>query len=118
MTGPDQGIDLDPVAAKAAGGVVYAAGVQLAATRRAGGARLASANAAKPWGNDEMGKAFEQDKGDKPGYLTTANGVLDAWKNYSELTTNLGVSIDKAVDQLTGADEAGEARVTAVLKQL
>jgi hypothetical protein len=118
MTAPDQGINLDPVAAKAAGNIVYAAGAQLATSRRAAGGRLEAANATKPWGNDEMGKAFEQDKGDKPGYLTTANGVLAAWRDYSELTSNTGVSINKAVDTLTGADEHNDGRVTAVLKEL
>jgi hypothetical protein len=111
VTSPGAGVDLDPVAARAAGRQIHHAGEQLVTARQDAGCQIASATHARPWGADEMGVAFEKGGGD---LLALAESVLDGWRRLGDRTAQLGTNIVAAADRIVAADESADARVGGI----
>lgn len=104
-------IFLDPSAAASGGRELHDAGQSLAELRRQALAGLFSASAARPWGDDEIGKAFDN------GYRPAEQQVIDAWLALAEHVRTLGDSVQDAVKDLTGTDQTSAVRVVRAYKE-
>jgi hypothetical protein len=66
-----------------------AAGRELGEQRNDSGAALAAASAARPWGDDEAGRAFERR------YRPVETQVLTAWEQLARYVESLGAASER-----------------------
>ncbi|PZM96002.1 MAG: hypothetical protein DIU79_06130 [Actinobacteria bacterium] len=94
---------LDPTRATTAARDLSAAGKRLKDLRDSDGAEIAALSSKPPWGNDDVGAAFEQT------YRTVERQVLDAWENLSAYIEGLGAAVTLTVQRnlQTDIDAAG-----------
>lgn len=104
MTGHGQRIDLDPAAALAAARRLNLAGQSLERERDASGGRIEQAGQQRPWGGDELGKAFASR------YADSATMLLLLWRDAAHRTVGLSESIVTAVAATEHVDAAAQAR--------
>ena len=102
---------LDASAAAAGGRELHDAGQALGELRQQAFAALFSASAARPWGDDEIGQAFDN------GYRPAEQQVIDAWLALADHVRTLGDSVQAAVSDLTGTDQHSAVRVTRAYKE-
>ena len=69
------------------------AGQELGAQRDGAGASLAAASAARPWGSDEAGLAFERR------YRPAEAHVLAAWEQLAQYVESLGEAAGRRTSQ-------------------
>jgi hypothetical protein len=96
---------LDPQQALDGAGNLAAAGRQYAAERAGIGAEIAAATAARPWGSDEFGQAFEQN------YRPTEQQVLQAWEQIAAYIQGLADAAAVSVHDNLEADHQASVRV-------
>ncbi|WP_155371654.1 hypothetical protein [Catellatospora vulcania] len=101
MTGQ---IDLDPAAALAAARRLNLAGQSLGRERDLSGGRIEQAGHGRPWGDDELGRAFAQR------YADSATMLLLLWRDAAHRTVELSERIATAVAATEHVDAAGQAR--------
>jgi hypothetical protein len=98
-------IELDPVHGLHSARRLAEAAARLARVRDTVGADIESAHEAKPWGDDELGTAFAAT------YSEAAARLLDAWRQATQRTLQLGADIETAVDTMVQTDEAAAERI-------
>ncbi|GAA1380413.1 hypothetical protein [Catellatospora chokoriensis] len=99
-----QRIDLDPAAALTAARRLNLAGQSLARERDLSGGRIEQAGQERPWGDDELGRAFAAR------YADSAVMLLLLWRDAAHRTVELSESIVTAVAATEHVDAAGQAR--------
>ncbi|MFC7276735.1 hypothetical protein ACFQS1_22315 [Paractinoplanes rhizophilus] len=67
------------------------AGRMLGAERESAGAAVAAASAARPWGDDEAGRAFDGR------YRTMASQILTAWEQLARYVEGLGEAASRSI---------------------
>ncbi|MEV4413441.1 hypothetical protein [Catellatospora sp. NPDC049609] len=112
MTAPGPGIDLDAVAAIDAARRLHVAGDGMIRERGLSGARIEQANARRPWGDDELGRAFAKE------YEGVSAQVLKLWGDAAHRSAALAVDVVKAVDRVRGVDQQAEAELRAVTRMV
>ncbi|GAA1643360.1 hypothetical protein ACFQY4_31350 [Catellatospora bangladeshensis] len=105
MTAPGPQIDLDAPAARDAARRLHAAGDAMARERGLSGARIEQGGARRPWGGDELGRAFAKE------YEDGAALLLRLWGDAAHRTAGLAVDVATAVDRVQGVDQQSEARL-------
>jgi hypothetical protein len=99
---------LDPELAYRAGAGLADAGAVLAKLRQDSGGRLEAASTAKPWGNDEVGGAFDAN------YAPNLVNLLAAWQDIASFVETMGVRAAEAVIATVEADVDAAAAAAAV----
>ena len=102
----DGELRLDPVRAIDGARNLAAAGEELAALRTASGAELQSRGAARPWGADDIGDAFDRQ------YAPIAAQVLAAWDSLAAHIEDLGAAAARSVQENQQADDEAGVRIT------
>lgn len=97
-------LNVDPAAATRAGQALADTGDFLIWGRRNHGGRIEAAHAAAPWGDDELGRAFANGKGDDAGYLASALMLLKGWQAAAERTEEMGRQIMRAAIEVDQVD--------------
>lgn len=108
MTTPGPGIDLDVNAAIGAGRRLHQAGESMAHERAASGARIEQAGRGRPWGDDELGRAFGKD------YEDPAGRLLALWRDAAHRTAAMGADVVTAAGGTQDVDQASHARLGQV----
>ncbi|GAA2495048.1 hypothetical protein [Winogradskya humida] len=96
---------LDPTLAGGAGRDLASAGEHLSELRSGPGAELAAMSGAHPWGNDDMGRAFERN------YRPAEDQFLQAWAALGSHVAGLGDAVIQAVREVTETDLHASVRV-------
>ncbi|MET8150008.1 hypothetical protein ACIBSW_36340 [Actinoplanes sp. NPDC049668] len=102
---PDPDLWLDPDRAASGGRDLAAAGKHLTRQRTGAGADLAGLSAARPWGTDDIGQAFENN------YRPIEQQVLEAWEKLGGYVEGLGDAVAEAVREATQTDQNASVRV-------
>ncbi|WP_144127212.1 hypothetical protein [Catellatospora sichuanensis] len=102
------GIDLDPSAALAAARRLNLAGQSLGRERALSGGPIEQAGQDRPWGDDELGRAFASR------YADGAVMLLTLWRDAAHHTIELSEGIVTAVVTTQGVDAAEQARLAQV----
>jgi len=98
MTGDELRLDALPAARR-----LGDAGRSLSAQRDGAGSALAAASAARPWGDDEAGRAFESR------YRPMEAHVLSAWAQLARYVEGLGDSAARSIRDSQDADAEVDA---------
>ncbi|OJF09391.1 hypothetical protein [Couchioplanes caeruleus] len=96
---------LDPAQAAGGGRDLAAAGRHLGSQHAEAGSEVAEMSAARPWGTDDIGRAFERN------YRPIEQQVLQAWERLGAYLEGLGDASVQAVRELRHTDEAASVRV-------
>ncbi|GGQ45483.1 hypothetical protein [Couchioplanes azureus] len=96
---------LDPGQAAGGGHDLAASGRRLAAPRAEAGSEVAALSAARPWGSDDIGQAFERN------YRPVEQQVLQAWERLAGHVEGLGDASVQAVRELLQTDQTASVRV-------
>lgn len=96
---------LDPDRVTAGGRDLAAAGKQLASERSGAGGELAALSGPRPWGNDEIGQAFEKN------YRPIEQQVLLAWEKLGLYVEGLGDAVVETVREATATDQHAAVQV-------
>ena len=107
----DGQLNLDPQRAMAGARDLAAAGKQLKTLRQSDGAEIAAASAKPPWGNDDIGAAFEKT------YRTLEQQTLTSWEKLGAYLEGLGYAAAQTVNNNIQADGEAGARVHARLEE-
>ncbi|MFI7596466.1 hypothetical protein [Actinoplanes sp. NPDC049681] len=91
--------------AAAAGRDLAAAGRHLGELRDTAGAEAAALSGARPWGNDDIGQAFERN------YRPIEHQVLQAWEKLGGYVEGLGDAVVQAVREAVQTDHTASVRV-------
>nr|BFE66988.1 hypothetical protein GCM10020092_002890 [Actinoplanes digitatis] len=102
---PDPDLWLDPDRAAGGGRDLAAASKHLTRQRTGPGAELAALSAARPWGTDDIGQAFENN------YRPIEQQVLEAWEKLGGYVEGLGDAVAEAVREATQTDHHASVRV-------
>ncbi|WP_067509668.1 hypothetical protein [Actinoplanes sp. TFC3] len=100
---PDLFLDADRAAA--GGHELADAGAALLDLFKSTGAEIAAMSGARPWGNDDIGQAFERN------YRPVEAEFLQAWEALSRHVEGLGDAMVKAVREATQTDVHAAVRV-------
>ena len=103
MTGDE--LRLDAPAADQGARRIGDVGRSLTALRDGDGSALTSASAARPWGGDEAGRAFECR------YRPVEAQVMAAWEQLAQYVEGLGDVVARAVHDDREADAAASRRM-------
>jgi hypothetical protein len=101
----DDELILDPERAHRAGVDLAHAGRVVTAERASLGARIAAASADRPWGNDEIGAAFEKN------YRGYESSILEAWRSVGAYLERLGTNVVGSVESTVETDSAAAQRI-------
>ena len=82
-----------------------AAGKHLTSERFGAGAELVGLSGGRPWGTDEIGKAFENN------YRPIEQQVLLAWEKLGAYVEGLGDAVGEVVREATATDQHSAVRV-------
>jgi hypothetical protein len=99
-------IRLEPVVARQGAQYLTDAGRQVSQARRTLGAELEDEAAARPWGHDDIGAAFQTN------YDQAVPMVLAAWPKLGEYLEYLGSAVTAAADAAVAENEAARQRMT------
>lgn len=102
---------LDPGRARRGGIDLTLAGEAFTARRAQVGGAIAAASAARPWGRDDIGAAFERQ------YRRYEDTLLRAWSGVGRGLENLGADVVRSVDNTMQADTRGAGRLDRVADQ-
>jgi hypothetical protein len=106
----DDQVFLDPQRALGAARNLVHAGDELKEQRTGAGGRIAAASAARPWGKDDIGAAFEKN------YRGFETQLLEAWQGVAEYLEGMGYVVAKAVDNTVRTDDESGNRVRGTWK--
>ncbi|MEV6598979.1 hypothetical protein AB0M36_19280 [Actinoplanes sp. NPDC051346] len=96
---------LDPGQAAGGGRDLASAGQHLTELRTGAGAEVAAKSATRPWGNDDIGQAFERN------YRPIEQQVLQAWERLGAYVEELGDASVQTVREALRTDEISSVRV-------
>lgn len=96
---------LDPDRVAGGGRDLAAAGKHLTTERFGAGGELAAISGQRPWGNDEIGQAFEKN------YRPIEQQVLLAWEKLGLYVEGLGDAVVDTVREATEADQHAAVQV-------
>jgi len=99
------GIELDPARGIHSGRRLADAAARIAHVRDTVGAGIEAAHEAKPWGDDDLGTTFAKT------YSDAASRLLDAWREATKRTIQLGEDVETAVNTMLATDEAAAERI-------
>ncbi|GGL90069.1 MULTISPECIES: hypothetical protein [Micromonospora] len=102
---------LDPSRARRGATDLSSAGAAISARRRQTGGRIAAASAKRPWGNDDIGAAFEER------YRGIEELVLRAWEGVGRRVEGLGGDAVRSVEANVGTDVGNAARFDRIPDQ-
>ncbi|MFI0792967.1 hypothetical protein ACH4OY_09735 [Micromonospora rubida] len=102
---------LDPGRARRGGADLTSAGEAVTARRAQVGDRIAAAGAARPWGCDDIGAAFEKQ------YRGFEGTLLRAWAGVGRSLKNLGEDVVRSVDNSVEADARTAGRLDRISDQ-
>ncbi|GII24111.1 hypothetical protein [Planosporangium mesophilum] len=105
---PGEEMRLDAPRAERAGTNLAQSGVELARLRQGIGAELEAATAARPWGRDSLGSAFQTN------YDKYGPQLLEAWASIASFVQSLGERAVVSVDRAVETDDASRRRITEV----
>ncbi|GAA1786874.1 hypothetical protein HC028_26410 [Planosporangium flavigriseum] len=105
---PGTEVRLDAPRAERAGANLAHAGTELARLRQGIGAELEAAGAARPWGSDSLGAAFQSN------YDTYAPRLLAAWASLASQVESLGSRAIVSVHNAVETDAASSRRMTEI----
>lgn len=103
MTEP--GLWLDPERAHRAGADLSRAGTAISAQRAGLGGEIAAASAERPWGDDDIGAAFERQ------YRGFESTVLAAWRGIGSSVEQLGEQVGDSVEASVATDVSSGRRI-------
>jgi hypothetical protein len=104
----DDELALDPARAHRGGLDLHHAGTTISASRSADGAAIAAASAARPWGRDDIGAAFEKN------YRPVETAILAAWESTGSSMEGLGAAAVRSVERSVDTDDAAGGRIAGV----
>ncbi|MGW1060989.1 hypothetical protein [Micromonospora rubida] len=102
---------LDPGRARRGGADLTSAGEAVTARRAQVGDRIAAASAARPWGRDDIGAAFEKQ------YRGFEETLLRAWAGVGRSLKNLGEDVVRSVDNSVETDARTAGRLDRISDQ-
>lgn len=102
---------LDASRARRGGADLALSGEAVTARRAVQGGEIEVASAARPWGRDDIGAAFERS------YRGIEQTVLRAWAGVGQRLTDLGVDVVDAVDASTRTDQSNAVRLDRAADQ-
>ncbi|WP_405113538.1 hypothetical protein OG559_06820 [Micromonospora sp. NBC_01405] len=102
---------LDPGRARRGGADLTSAGEAVTARRVQVGGRIAAASAARPWGRDDIGAAFEKQ------YRGFEETLLRAWTGVGRALENLGGNVVRSVDNEVTTDARSAGRLDRISDQ-
>ncbi|MEU7903856.1 hypothetical protein [Actinoplanes sp. NPDC049118] len=108
---PEAELWLDPDRAANGGRDLASAGSHLTRLRTGPGAELAALSAARPWGADAIGQAFEKN------YRPIEQQVLEAWEKLAGYVEGLGDAVVEAVREATQTDHHAAVRVDRTYRE-
>ncbi|WP_320069065.1 hypothetical protein [Micromonospora sp. RTGN7] len=102
---------LDPVRARRGGGDLTSAGEAVTDRRARVGGQIAAASAARPWGRDDIGAAFEKQ------YRGFEETLLRAWAGVGRAVEHLGEDVVRSVDNEVATDSRSGGRLNRISDQ-
>jgi len=102
---------LEPTRAMAGARDMQAAGRRLKELRNTTGAEIAALSAKPPWGNDDVGAAFEKT------YRTAEQQTLDAWEKLAAYLEGLGAAVALTVQRNMQTDAGAADRISRAGKR-
>jgi hypothetical protein len=102
----DGDLTVDPVIARQGAAELAGAARTLTDGRRVNGAHLEDEGAAKPWGADTLGQAFQTN------YDQIGPAVLEAWARLGSSLNEYATGVTTAIDAAVAADDAARQRMT------
>ena len=96
---------LDPDRVAGGGRDLASAGKHLTSERRGAGSEVASMSGQRPWGTDEIGRAFENN------YRPIEQQVLLAWEKLGLYVEGLGDAVVQTVKDANATDHHAAAQV-------
>ncbi|RGC69634.1 hypothetical protein C5N14_04330 [Micromonospora sp. MW-13] len=102
---------LDPDRARRGGADLSSAGEAVADRRAQVGGRIAAASAARPWGRDDLGAAFDKQ------YRGFEETLLRAWAGIGRALDNLGEDVVRSVDNEVTTDVRSAGRLDRISDQ-
>jgi hypothetical protein len=106
----DDQLYLDPRRAMAGARDLVSAGEHLKSLRDADGTEIAAASAKPPWGNDEIGGAFEKT------YRKLEQQTLTSWEKLALYVQGLGFAAGQTVNNNLHTDADAATRVRGTWK--
>jgi hypothetical protein len=103
MSGQD--LWLDPQSAGHSGRDLASSGQAIVAERQTLGAAIRNASSSPPWGNDDIGAAFEKN------YRTFETSIMEAWLNVGRYVESLGDGVVQAVAESVTTDSANAQKI-------
>jgi hypothetical protein len=107
----DDQLRLDPNHALGGARDLTASGKNLTGRRADLGNEIAALSAARPWGKDDIGAAFDKE------YAPMVDKVLQAWTQIAAYVEGLGYAAAQSVQENTQTDNASGLRVSHVQKK-
>jgi hypothetical protein len=107
---PDDQLYLDPARAMDGARDMVSAGKELKSLRDSDGAAIAAASAKPPWGNDEIGGAFEKT------YRKLEQQTLGSWEKLAAYVQGLGYAAGQTVNNNLQTDADAGTRVRGTWK--
>jgi hypothetical protein len=101
----DGQLSLDPQRAFGGARDMVSAGKHLKDLHSSDGAEIKSLSAGPPWGNDEIGAAFEKT------YRTLEQQTLQSWERLAAYVEGLGYAVAQSVNNNVQTDGAAANRV-------
>ncbi|WP_229399662.1 hypothetical protein [Micromonospora okii] len=102
---------LDPGRARRGGADLTSAGEAVTARRQQVGGAIAAASAARPWGRDDIGAAFEKQ------YRGFEEILLRVWAGVGRAVEGLGEDVVRSVDNSTQTDARSAGRFDRISDQ-
>ncbi|MFC4148219.1 hypothetical protein ACFO0M_18355 [Micromonospora mangrovi] len=99
---------LDPDRARRGGADLTLAGEAVSASRRTVGGELAAASAARPWGRDDIGGAFDKQ------YRRYEETLLRAWELLGRSLEGLGADVVRSVAATLETDETNARHLDGI----
>lgn len=102
----DGDLRMDPVVARQGAAYLADAGQTLTNSRNNQGGQLDDEGAAKPWGGDSLGHAFQTN------YDQIVPAVLEAWATLGTYLDEYAAGVTAAIDATVAAEDAARQRMT------
>jgi hypothetical protein len=105
MSTVDDDLRMDPVVARRGAAALVDAGHTLTNSRNDQGGRLDDEGAARPWGGDALGQAFQTN------YDQIVPAVLGAWARLGSYLEEYAAGVTAAIDATIAAEDAARQRI-------
>jgi hypothetical protein len=102
----DGDLRMNPVVARQGAAYLADAGHTLTGSRNSQGDQLEGEGAARPWGGDSLGQAFQTN------YDQIVPAVLEAWAKLGTYLDEYAAGVNAAIDATVAAEDAARQRMT------